>query len=312
MYRYRLKIYGGPSTRLTCPQCGGKKEFSPYEDVETGLILGEHVGRCNRENNCGYHYKPKQFFADDPDLKSKGKNNASNWNYKNDQQQVSKNKKVDYIPLDICRKTLMNYETNNFTLYLLKHFAASNVELAVKRYFIGTWEVYQTIFWQIDRQNRVRTGKVFSYDPNSGKRSKTEKPYLIHWKFKTHGRLKPDFQMEQCLFGEHLLNFEPDKSIGIVESEKTAIIASLMMPEFLWLATCGCSNLKIERFREIVGDRKIILFPDSSQFKSWKEKAVEAKGKLKLKIEVSTLLEESLNDEEKGKDYDLADFLLAI
>jgi hypothetical protein len=50
----------------------------------------------------------------------------------------------------------------------------------------------------------------------------------------------PAFQLSQCLFGEHLLK-DTETPVAIVESEKTAIIASCYYPEFIWLA-CGGSG----------------------------------------------------------------------
>lgn len=31
-------------------------------DTQTGNYIDENVGRCNRENKCGYHFTPKAFF----------------------------------------------------------------------------------------------------------------------------------------------------------------------------------------------------------------------------------------------------------
>src|SRR2546423_1332965 len=63
-YRYTLEKYKGKRTRHTCPNCGVRKEFTRYLDTQTGDYLAKHVGRCNREVNCGYHYTPKQYFSD--------------------------------------------------------------------------------------------------------------------------------------------------------------------------------------------------------------------------------------------------------
>ena len=52
----------------------------------------------------------------------------------------------------------------------------------------------------------------------------------------------------------------PDKTVALVESEKTAIICSAMMPQYLWLATGGKSQFN-SRLTVLKG-RKIIAFPD--------------------------------------------------
>mgnify|MGYP006994823342 FL=1 len=65
---YNLQKYNGISSRYTCPHCGRKRCFTLYVD-EAGDPLHESVGRCDHESSCGYHYTPKQYFTDYPDLK---------------------------------------------------------------------------------------------------------------------------------------------------------------------------------------------------------------------------------------------------
>jgi rubredoxin len=65
-----LEKYKGLGSRHTCPACGAKKVFVRYVDTETGRYLADHVGRCNRESNCGYHFKPKDYFAENPHLRN--------------------------------------------------------------------------------------------------------------------------------------------------------------------------------------------------------------------------------------------------
>jgi hypothetical protein len=64
-HRFILETYTGPRSRGTCTRCGAAHEFSRYVDTENGnAYLDDRVGKCNRTNNCGYHYTPKQYFAD--------------------------------------------------------------------------------------------------------------------------------------------------------------------------------------------------------------------------------------------------------
>ncbi len=65
-HRFSLEKYKGITSRFTCPNCGHKNIFSRYIDNDTGAYLHEKVGRCNREDKCGYHYKPNEFFKDTP------------------------------------------------------------------------------------------------------------------------------------------------------------------------------------------------------------------------------------------------------
>lgn len=99
-------------------------------------------------------------------------------------------------------------------------------------------------FWQVDNQGKVRTGKVMLYYPETGKRVK--EPYNhISW---VHSLIPhKDFNLCQCFFGEHLINKDKTRPIALVESEKTALIASYYLPQFLWIASGGkngCFNTK--------------------------------------------------------------------
>ncbi|WP_394341409.1 DUF6371 domain-containing protein [Salinimicrobium sediminis] len=64
----------------------------------------------------------------------------------------------------------------------------------------------------------------------------------------------------ECLFGLHLLNSDKQKAIALVESEKTAVIASIAFPQFIWMATGGLMNLKGPHADNL------IFFPDAGCF----------------------------------------------
>ena len=92
-------------------------------------------------------------------------------------------------------------------------------------YRVGTSKHWQgaTVFWQIAADGEVRGGKIMLYDRLTGHRVQEPFPH-INW---VHSVLKlPDFKLTQCFFGEHLLPYIRDKPVAIVESEKTAILAT--------------------------------------------------------------------------------------
>lgn len=114
-----------------------------------------------------------------------------------------------------------------------------------------------------------------------------------------------DWELTQCLFGEHLLAQYPDRPVALVESEKTAVICAATMPEYVWLATGGKSQFN-ERLNVLKG-REIIAFPDVDGFDTWTEKA---KALPELNIKVSNLLQKEATDEEKEQHIDIADWLI--
>ena len=193
---------------------------------------------------------------------------------------------------------------DNLNAYLGSVFNKVEVFNAMQNYCLtGTNYCWKnaTVFWQIDHKERVHAGKIMLYDPFTGKRVK--KPNnCINW---IHNAIKePNFNLKQCLFGLHLINEDHFKPIAIVESEKTAIIMSIVMPDVLWLATGSKQNLKAKLIEPLIG-RKIILYPDKGEFTDWQKKASIIK-EYGYKIDVSDLLE--LTDYVQG--YDLADMYL--
>ena len=86
---------------------------------------------------------------------------------------------------------------------------------------------------------------------------------------KRSGTLAPDWELTQCLFGEHLLPRYPGRSVTLVESEKTAVISALM-PDDIWLATCGKSQLG-DKLKVLKG-RTVTAFPDIDGYDHWRTK----------------------------------------
>ena len=296
-YRYILEKYKNLTSRHTCPKCG-KKEFTLYIDTETNQPIHPTVGKCNRENNCNFHLKPKEYFIDNnifetlPPLATKSI------------VMKPKPKPISYIDIDVFKATLKNYDNNNFIKFLISKFDEAITIDLIQKYFIGTsthWN-NSTVFYQRDLQGKIRAGKIILYNPETGKRVKFPFNH-IHW---LHSLLKlEDFNLNQCLFGLHLIK-DTTKTIAIIESEKTAIIASVYLPQYIWLATGGKNNLRPELFTELK-NRKVVFYPDLGCYDLWSEKA-KTLGLSNYKI--SDLLETNATDEEKLQGLDLADYLL--
>jgi hypothetical protein len=272
------------SKKFICPNCG-KRTFVRFVETESGKYLAENFGRCDRESECRYYVHPvneKMYFRA----------------FKTPEEIPT-----SYISSEIMYKTENNYEENNFVNFLLKHFDVKQVGRALELYHIGTSKKWNgaCVFWQIDNQNKIRTGKIMLYDKSNGKRIK--EPYNhVNW---SHKVLKiEDFNLKQCLFGLHRITVELNKPIAIVESEKTAIIMSLVSPDFVWMATGSKANLK-EEFLKPLRNRKIILHPDYGEFEDWQKLVSKLKDK-GYKIAISDLLEKM----QLKKGYDLADYYL--
>jgi hypothetical protein len=217
-----------------------------------------------------------------------------------------KQKEISFIDAEIFKASRNNYQYNNFVQYLLSIFGSAIVSELISRYHLGTSKYWNgaTVFWQIDTHGKIRTGKIMLYNPHTGKRIK--EPFNhINW---VHTALKqPDFNLQQCLFGEHLLRLEKNKPVAIVESEKTAVISSVYFPNFIWLAVGSITNLNAEKCKVLAG-RSVVLFPDLKAFDKWSAKAKELSNI--TNFVVSELLETSASDADRENGFDLADYLL--
>jgi len=150
----------------------------------------------------------------------------------------------------------------------------------------------------------IRTGKIMQYNAETGKRIK-EPISKITW---VHSCLKiNDFNLAQCLFGEHLLQ-DTTKIVAIVESEKTAIIASICLPEYIWLACGGLEQLSMEKCKCLY-NRTVVLFPDLKGLEKWEIKAFELQH-ICRNVYISDYLERYATAEERAQGLDIADFLL--
>ncbi len=294
-HQYILQPYKGINSRHKCPACGKPRTFSRYINTDTLQDIAPNVGKCERLNNCTYHYTPKQYFAH---------NGISQPIQTYTPKKAILPKPTTYIQPQVVEQSKSNYQSNHFITFLTTTFGATLAQQAIARYNIGTSKHWQgaTVFWQVDNVGKVRTGKIMLYSPTTGKRVKQPHNYIT-W---AHKLLKQaNFNLKQCLFGEHLITQQPNKTICLVESEKTAIIASAYYPQYNWLAVGNLSTLSAEKCRSII-NRKVILLPDLKAYDKWQEKA----AKISPRWQVSNFIETHATDAEKAQGLDIADYLL--
>ena len=262
------------SKKFTCPSCE-KKRFVRYVDNETKNYLSDEFGRCDRESSCGYHLPP----TSNPTLV--------------DSSTIKTLQPISIIDLGYVSASETKYDENHLFDYLTKHFKKEEILQCFKKYKVGTSKYWKgaTVFWQIDQNSKVRSGKIMLIHPSTGKRVKEPFPH-INWVHSVLG-LK-DYNLKQCLFGEHLIakplqQIATKPTIAIVESEKTAITMSLFLKNILWVATGSKQNLKHELLQGLK-NYNIILFPDCGEYEDWNKKALEL-TKLGYTIKCSKLLE---------------------
>jgi hypothetical protein len=312
MNLYTLERYHGRGSRYHCPNCNRKQTFTQYVNIETDEPLAGHVGRCNREDGCGYHYPPRQYFAETRGFKPVSFS------------RFTPAKVFDTLPRQHVENSAKVYFQNNFVCFLSKCLGEYAALKLAELYKIGTSKHWPgaTIFWQIDVNDNVRTGKIMLYNQTDGHRVK--QPFNhIHWVHslvsnsstgssskhaeKQTATTTATFQLRQCFFGEHLLHTDPYKTVAIVESEKTAIIASFFYPKYIWLAAGSLQGLSREKY-SVLKDRNIRLYPDVNGYEKWKQKAREMRARLPAaQVTVDDTLERVATEEERERGIDIAD-----
>jgi hypothetical protein len=323
---FKLEPYHNRKSRYKCPKCNKPFEFTRYIDY-SGNYIADDVGRCNREQRCGYHKKPIDHFKENNFQYHK--NIAKSCQMPKD---TIKYRNIDFLPNDLMLQTFQHYDKNNLFKYL-SHITCDTTSLEMlRKYNVGTSKHWEgaTAFWQVDIKGRVRQVKIILYDNQNGRRIKNNigvkkwNDYtgvfeegttisttpIIYGRYIQKGKYN-NCNLVQCFFGEHLL--VKSGIVAVVESEKTAIIADYLYPNFIWIATGGSNGASFSNPEvfNVLANRKVIFFPDLGQFENWKNKSISLIKNIPCSIWVSDILEKyaSINDKEKG--YDIADYILA-
>ena len=220
------------------------------------------------------------------------------------------------------------------------YLSEEQMQRAAQRYRLGASRDGGVIFWQIDEFDQLRDGKIMHYRPDCH-RDHDRKPTWTAYLLRKHGQLPKDWNTDHCLFGLHLLsttdfalttnctnytnlaaqpennllnpfNLWSNKTIAVVEAEKTAVIMSEVKPEYIWLATGGKTELNVAKLRPLEGHR-IILFPDTDEdgqtYRDWYDIAEAASDVFGHPVTVSSLLEQRATPAQKAAKIDLVDLL---
>ena len=306
-YRFRLQPYKGISTRYTCPECKQKRCFSRYIDTEGKIQFPSYVGRCDHEQRCGYHYTPGDYFKDNPSVQEKLSEERMSIFIP---RVVERPKPISYIPSEIVEASMQHYEANNLFRFLSPKFGREQTMELMKRYHVGTSKHWHgaTVFWQTDCKDEVRTGKIILYNPQTGKRVK--QPFChVTW---VHSALHlQDFNLHQCFFGEHLLVSDKSRPVALVESEKTALVCSVHLPQFTWIASGGKNGCFNDECLSVLFGRIVTLFPDLGATDYWRSK-IPIMKQLGIDARLYDYLERCATDEQRQQGLDIADFLLDI
>ena len=240
----------------------------------------------------------------------------------------------------LCHKS--RSDRNNLARWLCTQFSEEQVAEVLARYRTGSTRDGRIIYWQIDEYGQVRAGKVMAYDLD-GHRKKDGKGNVcwVH-SMEIDGIRFDEMLVPQCLFGEHLINVDVNANdnchpedihheaqstlsfssslalqaatlplVMLVESEKTALIMSLVCPDKVWLATGGKANFKESMLAPLIG-LEVAVYPDADALHDWYTRAVEMNRTLGTHLHIPTGYYNLMDhDEARREGWDLADVVLS-
>ena len=198
-------------------------------------------------------------------------------------------------------------------------FTQEQMHRAAERFHLGRSKSGKTIYWMIDERGNCLDGHVGSgshaADTWVSQMLKHRYPEIAQYIIVS----------SHCLFGLHLLDEchpEPvegslhlgrdDRSVALVESERSAVILSEVFPDLTWLATAHPANATVDRFEPLQG-HPVTLCPRTddtkSTYLSWVELANHAERLYHLDITVDDTLEKHATPEQKARCIDLVDFI---
>lgn len=231
-----------------------------------------------------------------------------------------------YIPMSIV-KARTSLENNTLVEWIRTGIKwdtvqRKRVDEVLTAYMVGSSAYGHTIFWQIDQEGKVRTGKMMRYKTD-GHRDKT-----APWNFDyIHAALFRDqrhpeyddtkMEVRQCLFGLHLMNRykykDVEQTVCIVESEKTALLMAIAYgnnAKQVWMACGGLGSLNIARLAPLISDRRnIILYPDRDGIEAWRQKAEQLHYD---RVTIDTTPVTQWWRPEDGEKADIADVVIRI
>lgn len=199
----------------------------------------------------------------------------------------------------------------------------ARIDQVMRDYLVGHSVHGHTIWWQIDEEQRVRTGKLMKYKADGHRDKEASWNFdWIHSLLARHPQYRhiydPDKQeVRQTLFGMHLLDHyrkgRQQQRVCIVESEKTAVIMATAYgntPSQVWMACGGIRSLSREKLQPIIEQKRdIILYPDRDGITEWRAKAANI-GYSRIKVDTTPVTK--WWKPQDGEKADIADVVVRI
>lgn len=213
------------------------------------------------------------------------------------------------ITQELMQKSLCHYEHNNLVLFLNRRLGEGTMTKLMANYQIGTSKRWTgaNAFWYLDEHGQPIDAHITCYDAETGQQNdKSQSEWLSTLK----GQQNSAVEKSVLFYGLHLLKGQPRSPIGLVEEEKTAIVCSHFLSQYVWLSASSFE----ESFwkgndMDYLIHRKVVLFPSLNSYCKMKKIAevLITKGVMAV---VSGYLEQHADEQDRRQGMSIADFLL--
>lgn len=183
-----------------------------------------------------------------------------------------------FVGMDQVQRCVRSMNETALYKWLCREFDKSDVDKVLSMYFVGGSKFVTdegdraAVFPYIRTDGKCVDCKIFHLDRDTGSR-KTAPPVKswsrgsIPTTWVLAEQKQKHLRADWCNFGDHLLADKPNADVFVVESEKTALIATLaylhepLYSNAVWIAVGSKNNLNSKRFCQYNG-RKVTVFPD--------------------------------------------------
>ena len=335
MGKYKIMLYKG-SKKYFCPDCG-RKSFHPYIWADTGEVINPNLGHCDHDNSCGHSDKLQAVL---------GYVKSGNIDDSQHKEIEVKDLPTYVFPTDVLERLSQNPLTDNFTTGIRNIFG-SRADEVFKEYSVvntGAEKFHRTEtqqgkntneandiykdrvfngfvgFVYLDKSDRCRGVKMMQYNKDLHRAKYKNGNGIVDWLHKWNDTTSKTLinedtnEFHECYYGENLLKQGNYKVVGIVESEKTALIGRICCPDTLFIAVGGIGKVKYDKLADLGLQREKVIFyadapkeaekPPKNKPKTWGQ-FVDEWQKLAPNWHISEIAERTLKNGQ-----DIADILL--
>ncbi|MGY5851484.1 DUF6371 domain-containing protein [Salegentibacter sp. F14] len=253
-----LKFDKRRNYQLITPCCGKRNTDGKFVNYRGFPLI---YGYCH---SCGKSTLPPSLYRNEKGQEYQWNEITNSWDtdvvisptpsFSENFSSTSNNPDQQFIPESLIWKYYEIAPENNMLQYLRKNYPEQEVGRVKEEYALGSTKDGGTVFWLINEDLQVQKNKICYYQENGKRTNRFAAPY------------KNEDGYYACLFGAHLLGGirKGADLVVLVESEKTAVVGAILLPQYTWLAFGGLNGLTVAKSACLRG-HKILLIPDISE-----------------------------------------------